>query len=884
VANRIQTEIDIAVKGSAEVKKISKALDNLYGEITQVNNKTGEFVKNFSNLNNILSLVKKNFDNAASGTLQQEKAARLLLVAERQLNKEYQQREALLQKLRTAPMPLPGTGVGRDPVASSIQRRRKKLSRGSNQYSSPIGPFQASGMLGGQSSPVDQKIQRTLNLKRDEVRLQEALLSLEQRSAAKQNEKLQIQGELNRKTAEAVNNAKLRGQFSPLTSGIRDNIGDIKSRRTANILSERRNQFGNVNPGAGGFRGFSARADEIQKLTQAEIALSASRRLASEKIKSLASIERRRAKTESFGANFRRFRRNRPRDRGVRQQVFQSAAIGGGFPLLFGGGPLQAAAGALGGGIGGMFGKGGGFAGSIAATALTQQFQAFVDGARKVGEAMNENAKEFDRVQNIVGKEGANKLSAFATQTKTLTKTFGDFILSLQSGVVGLLNMGGVLNGLIAMMQRDVARRQAARSDEFKTRTKGLRSQGGQGIKKRNILAEETDRQFDLNVQNFANQQAEISEQLLNKELQGLERKLILADAETEKMREALELRFKTVDIINRLEAGGVEVTDELRDRISLLVEQNNELDKSIAKGKEFAEQVLKPQMDALARKEQEEFDAGAAIGKRLAPEIEMFNTLEKEVQSMELISQLENAKTIEQKVQLQLKLAELKLGYEISDLNKKDIEDLIRKKEEQLENNKAIAEEKALRQQIEGILAGGMTNAVMGLIEGTRTLGESLASIAKQLASMFLNKAFSKIFSFAEQGAYYRSGGFKAFQQGGVVNSPTLGMIGEGGEPEYVIPASKMSGAMSRYSAGARGGSVIPGGSGDSGTVAGSSGNTVVEYTGPTLNFNGDEYVPKSAVPEIIGAATKQGAMAGKAQVLGTLRNSRSQRASLGL
>jgi hypothetical protein len=581
-----------------------------------------------------------------------------------------------------------------------------------------------------------------------------------------------------------------------------------------------------------------------------------------------------------------------------------SALIGGGFPLLFGGGPLQALAGGLGGGIGGMFGKMGGFAGSIAATALTQQFQAFVDGARKVGEAMNKNAKEFDRVQNIVGKEGANKLSAFATQTKTLTKTFGDFILSLQSGVVGLLNMGGVLNGLIAMMQRDVARRQAARSDEFKARTKGLRSQGGQGIKKRNILAEETDRQFDLNAQNFANQQAKISEQLLNKELQGLERKLILADAETEKMREALELRFKTVDIIKRLEAGGVEVTDPQRDLISLLVEQNNELDKSIAKGKEFAEQVLKPQMDALARKEQEEFDAGAAIGRRLAPEIELFNTLEKEVQSMELMNQLQDAETVEQRVQLQLKLEELKLGYEISDLNKKDIEDLIRKKEQQLENNKAIAEEKALREQIEGILAGGMTNAVMGLIEGTKTLGQVLADVARQLASMFLNKAFSSIFSnmfsgggsssvsplppspvyIAAQGGFSRAGGFKAFQQGGVVNSPTMGLIGEGGESEYVIPASKMAGAMSRYSAGARGGNVIPGGSGDPGTVAGSSGNTVVEYTGPTLNFNGDEYVPKSAVPEIIGAAAKRGAQAGKAQAFGSLKNSRSQRASLGL
>ena len=174
-----------------------------------------------------------------------------------------------------------------------------------------------------------------------------------------------------------------------------------------------------------------------------------------------------------------------------------------------------------------------------------------------------------------------------------------------------------------------------------------------------------------------------------------------------------------------------------------------------------------------------------------------------------------------------------------------------------------------------------------MGLIDGTRTLSESLAGIAKQLASMFLNKAFSSIFDSifpSEQGSYSRAGGFKAFQYGGVVNQPTLGLMGEGGEPEYVIPASKMDGAMSRYSAGARGGAVIPGGSGDSGTVAGSSGNTVVEYTGPTLNFNGDEYVPKSAVPEIIGAASKQGAMAGKAQTINALRNSRSQRASLGL
>jgi len=237
----------------------------------------------------------------------------------------------------------------------------------------------------------------------------------------------------------------------------------------------------------------------------------------------------------------------------------------------------------------------------------------------------------------------------------------------------------------------------------------------------------------------------------------------------------------------------------------------------------------------------------------------------------------------------LKMGTAKAKLEERIADLMREQnnlSDEAARKKVEQLDQDQKRL---ALQEQIREILATGMTNAVMGLIEGTKTLGQALADIAKSLAKMFLQSAFTQIFSNlkfgqGEQGLYNRAGGFKAFQYGGVVNSPTLGMIGEGGEPEYVIPSSKMDGAMSRYSAGARGGAVIPGGSGDSGTVAGSSGNTVVEYTGPTLNFNGDEYVPKSAVPDIIGAAAKRGAVAGKAQVIGSLKNSRSQRASLGL
>ena len=56
-------------------------------------------------------------------------------------------------------------------------------------------------------------------------------------------------------------------------------------------------------------------------------------------------------------------------DKRRRGSIIKSAAIGGGFPLLFGGGLGQAIPGAIGGGVGEALSTGGGFAGSIAATA-----------------------------------------------------------------------------------------------------------------------------------------------------------------------------------------------------------------------------------------------------------------------------------------------------------------------------------------------------------------------------------------------------------------------------------------------------------------------------------------------------------------------------------
>ena len=57
-----------------------------------------------------------------------------------------------------------------------------------------------------------------------------------------------------------------------------------------------------------------------------------------------------------------------------------------------------------------------------------------------------------------------------------------------------------------------------------------------------------------------------------------------------------------------------------------------------------------------------------------------------------------------------------------------------------------------------------------------------------------------------------YNMGSFQKFARGGVVKGPTLGLIGEGGEPEYIIPESKAAGFSANYMSGERGAEAIPG------------------------------------------------------------------------
>ena len=600
-----------------------------------------------------------------------------------------------------------------------------------------------------------------------------------------------------------------------------------------------------------------------------------------------------------------------------RASILKSTLIGGGFPLLFGGGPLQAIGGAIGGGVGEALSPGGGVAGSFAATALISSMQKFADSARDVGNALKDANLGLDKLKQLgfevdqatqkqiesliqvgkvrqaetiinqkfaemIGTKGVISLmeldSAFDELQREASRLFLTLSSELAPAFITIVNLAkDFINTLTGpAIQRAAANTDPQAFQDAMSRAASIASPFGafgdkqlydklltdfsQDILKKNAKDITTGKtpggtgggsqdfsKFDLNVLNKRIALQKVGDDLLNEEVVRKRQALIIAE-------QALAIAQAQGD------AGKIAIANKTAEL------KTNELN------------------TAVDEKRQNLID----------------NTIGK-LQEEKLF--LEESLTLgEDKAQIEKTIRDL-----VKDLPPErhaEVRALVEGNEALKERNKILDEQKATQEEIKNILAGGMTNAVMGLIEGSKTLGQVLADVAKQLASMFLNKAFSSIFSsfggggggmgggalppapiyVAAQGGFSRSGGFKAFQQGGVVNSPIMGLIGEGGESEYVIPASKMDGAMARYSAGARGGAVIPGGSGDPGTVAGSSGNTVVEYTGPTLNFNGDEYVPKSAVPEIIGAAAKRGAQAGKAQAFGSLKNSRSQRASLGL
>jgi hypothetical protein len=210
------------------------------------------------------------------------------------------------------------------------------------------------------------------------------------------------------------------------------------------------------------------------------------------------------------------------------------------------------------------------------------------------------------------------------------------------------------------------------------------------------------------------------------------------------------------------------------------------------------------------------------------------------------------------------------------------------------------------------------------GIVDGSMTAKEGLATFFKSVADMFLDMAAQMIAAWIKMailntivkifGGAASSGAsalptdasgwansFKTslpglsgdigrtpigFAEGGFVTGPTSAVIGEGGESEYVIPASKMQSAMSRYSRGARGEGVIAGSGGgtEGGGGAAAAGPMVVDVRYSVERINDVEYVTASQFQAGMRQAAQQGAAQGEQRTLRRLQQSPGTRKRVGI
>ena len=112
-------------------------------------------------------------------------------------------------------------------------------------------------------------------------------------------------------------------------------------------------------------------------------------------------------------------------------------------------------------------------------------------------------------------------------------------------------------------------------------------------------------------------------------------------------------------------------------------------------------------------------------------------------------------------------------------------------------------------------------------------------------------------------------------FAKGGVVTGPTLAMVGEGGESEYIVPESKAAAFAANYLNGARGAAAIPAfaNGGYVGANRGGSGNAQINITtGPVTQIDNQRY----ATIEDLQSVARQTAT----QIYATLRTPAGRRA----
>ena len=176
-------DIAVALKGAKqltsfnrEVKATSTNIDAFAKRLKSAAKDQTLLVRSFNELNNVLTQATKNFNAAATGSQQQFAAARQLITAEKNLNKEYQERERVLQSI-------------------TLKGQRSSILPGQSLFGQSVTP------KGGASGRSRQILQ-------EEQALQEALARMDQRDMKLTGQSVNIEGRLQQALATQTANRK----------------------------------------------------------------------------------------------------------------------------------------------------------------------------------------------------------------------------------------------------------------------------------------------------------------------------------------------------------------------------------------------------------------------------------------------------------------------------------------------------------------------------------------------------------------------------------------------------------------------------------------------------------------------------------------------------
>ena len=264
-----------------------------------------------------------------------------------------------------------------------------------------------------------------------------------------------------------------------------------------------------------------------------------------------------------------------------------------------------------------------------------------------------------------------------------------------------------------------------------------------------------------------------------------------------------------------------------------------------------------------------------------------------------------------EEIAKLQAKLAGKEKEYELQ----KKINDLVAAgggtiseaeasaKVNQLEQLKAQNAEfekmEGMVKQVSGTIASEFTSAITSVIDGSKSIEEAFSDMLQNIGKAFIDMAMQIIqeqIKMIIYGTIMKALGITmpgasstpavpglgvaknfggTFADGGRPKVGDVSIVGERGpelfvpdQPGRVMSHEASRAAMAQYSPS------------NEQMAATAPMNTTINYNGPMLNFNGDEYIPRSEAGSLVAAGAKQG----EQRAMNRLRQSRSTRSKIGI